>query len=64
MRSRQCLYPNISLNSGWFYNLSIPTDFDSAKSDHGAVDFVDGAIDLLQIIGVRDDLVAGDDVLC
>jgi hypothetical protein len=39
------------------------TDFDSAESDHGAVDFVHGSIDLLQIIGVGDDLVTGDDIL-
>jgi hypothetical protein len=39
------------------------TDLDRAESDHGAVDLVDGPIDLLQIVGIRDDLVASDDVL-
>lgn len=41
----------------------VHTDFDGAKSDHGAVALVDGSIDLLQIVGVGDDLVTGDNVL-
>jgi hypothetical protein len=41
----------------------VHTDFDGAEGDHGTVDLVDNAIDLLQIVGVGDDLVAGKDVL-
>jgi len=39
------------------------TDLDGALDDHGAVGLIDDAIDLLQVIGVRDDLVSGDDIL-
>lgn len=39
------------------------TDLDSAEGDHGAVDFVHGSIDLLQVIGVGDNLVTGNDIL-
>lgn len=39
------------------------TDLDGALDDHGAVDLVDDAINLLQIVRVRDDLVVGDDIL-
>lgn len=39
------------------------TDFDGALSDHGAVGLVDDAIDLLEVVRVRDDLVVGDNVL-
>jgi hypothetical protein len=41
----------------------IRTDFDGTESDHGAVNFIDNAIDFLDIVGVGDDLVTGDDVL-
>lgn len=34
------------------------TDFDSANSDHGAVGLVRDAIDLLQVEGVGDELIA------
>ena len=40
------------------------TDFDGALDDHGAVGLVGDAIDLLQVVRVRDDLVVADDVLC
>lgn len=42
---------------------SVRTDLDGALSDHGAVGLVDDAIDLLEIVRVGDDLVAGDEVL-
>ena len=38
-------------------------DLDGALLNHGAVDLVGDAIDLLEIVRVGDDLVAGDDVL-
>ncbi len=41
----------------------LPTNIDGALSDHGTVGLVDDAIDLLQVIRVRDDLVVSDDVL-
>jgi hypothetical protein len=41
----------------------IRTDFDGAERDHLTVDFVDNAIDFLEIIGVGDDLVTGDNIL-
>lgn len=34
------------------------TDFDGANSDHGAVGLVRDAIDLLQVEGVGDELIA------
>ena len=39
------------------------TDFDGIDFDHGAITFVDDPIDQLDIIRVREDLVAGDDIL-
>lgn len=39
------------------------TDVDSALSDHGAVGLVNDAIDLLEVVGVGDDLVTGEDIL-
>jgi hypothetical protein len=44
---------------GWF----VLTDFDGTKRDHGTIDFIDDIIDFLQIVGVRDDLVTGDNIL-
>lgn len=41
----------------------VRTDFDSAEGNHGAVDLVDGTIDLLQVITVGNDLVAGNNIL-
>ena len=41
----------------------VHTDFDGAKGDHLAVALVNGSIDLLQIVGVGDDLVTGKDIL-
>ena len=41
----------------------IRTDFDGTESDHGTVNFIDNAIDFLEIVGVGDDLVTGDNVL-
>jgi len=35
----------------------------AADGDLFAVGFVDGAVDLLEVVGVGDELVAGDDVL-
>jgi len=35
----------------------------STDADLLAVDFVDSAVDLLDVVRVRDDLVTGDDVL-
>lgn len=45
------------------YGRVLRTDVDSALSDHGAVSLVDSASDLLEVVGVRDDLVSGEDVL-
>lgn len=42
---------------------SVRTDVDGALGNHGAVGLVDDAIDLLEVIRVRDDLVVGDEVL-
>lgn len=42
---------------------SVRTDGDGALGNHGAVGLVDDAIDLLEVIRVRDDLVVGDEVL-
>jgi hypothetical protein len=39
------------------------TDLDVALRNHGAVGLVDDAVDLLEIIRVRDHLIAGEDVL-
>ena len=39
------------------------TDFDGTEGDHGTVDFIDNAINLFQIVGVRDDLVTGNHIL-
>jgi len=39
------------------------TDFDGALDDHGAVSLVGDAINLLQVVRVRDDLVVADNVL-
>ena len=44
-------------------NREIRTDFNSALSDHGAVGLIDDAVNLLEVVRIRDDLVAGDDVL-
>ena len=41
----------------------VRTDADGAEGDHGAVDLIGDAVDLLDVIRVRDDLVIGDDVL-
>jgi hypothetical protein len=41
----------------------IRTDFDGAQGNHGTVDLVNGAIDLLQIVGVRDNLITSEDIL-
>ena len=41
----------------------IRTDLDSTKSNHGTVDFVDGSIDFLEVVGVGDDLVTSDNIL-
>jgi hypothetical protein len=49
--------PNISRDGG------IRTDFDGAQGNHGTVDLVNGAIDLLQIVGVRDNLITSEDIL-
>ena len=38
-------------------------DLDGALLNHGAVGLIGDAIDLLEVIGVRDDLVTGDDIL-
>ena len=39
------------------------TDGNGSKSNHGTVDFVDGSIDFLEVVGVGDDLVTSDNVL-
>ena len=41
----------------------VRTDFDGAKSDHGTVDFVNNAIDFLEVVGIGNDLVTSDDIL-
>ncbi len=41
----------------------VRTDVDGAEGDHGAVDLIDDAVDLLKVVRVRDDLVIGEDVL-
>jgi hypothetical protein len=44
---------------GWL----VHTDLDGTERNHGTIDFVDDAIDFLKIVGVRDNLVTGDDIL-
>ena len=61
MHWHQCLF-SISVVLGALRG-GARTDFDGTESDHGTVDFVDDAIDLLKVVGVGDDLVAGDNVL-
>ena len=39
------------------------TDLDAALGDHGAVDLVDDTVDLGEVVRVRDDLIAADNVL-
>lgn len=39
------------------------TDVDSANGDHGAVGLVEEAIGFLQVVRIREDLVADEDVL-
>jgi hypothetical protein len=39
------------------------TNFDTTLLDHGAVGLVDDTIDLLEVVGVRDELVIVDDIL-
>ena len=39
------------------------TDVDGLEVDHGAVGLIHDAVDLLQGVRVREDLVAGDEVL-
>ena len=43
----------------------VSTDIErfTADVDHGAVDFVDDIVDVLEVVRVGDDLVAGDEVL-
>ena len=43
---------------------NVRTDIDGLLGDHGTVCFVDDAVDLLQVVGVGDDLVIGEDILC
>lgn len=39
------------------------TDLDTLDGDHGTVGLVEDIINLLQVVRVRDELVAGDDIL-
>jgi hypothetical protein len=39
------------------------TDVDGANGDHGAVGLVEEAIGFLQVVRIREDLVADEDVL-
>lgn len=39
------------------------TNADSTLLDHGTVGLVDDAIDLLEIVGVGEELVTGEDIL-
>lgn len=39
------------------------TDLDGALGDHGAVGFIDNAVDLLEVVRVRDDLVVAENIL-
>lgn len=39
------------------------TDIDGALSDHSTISLIDNAIDFLQIVRVRDDLVVSEKVL-
>ena len=41
----------------------VHTDVLATNSDTGAVGLVDDAVNLLEVVGVRDDLVTGEDVL-
>ena len=63
MRWHQCLLFHISGRSLSSRIRLVHTDFDGTEGDHGTVDFVDGTIDLLQIVRVGDDLVTGDNIL-
>ena len=63
MRWHQCLLFHISGCGLSSKILFVHTDFDGTEGNHGTVDFVDGTIDLLQIVRVGDDLVTGDNIL-
>lgn len=39
------------------------TDFHSTHSNHGAIDFVNNAIDLLHLVTIGQELVARNDIL-
>ena len=41
----------------------VRTDLDAALGDHGAVGLVDDTVDLGEVVRVRDDLIAADNVL-
>jgi hypothetical protein len=48
----------------WNRREGVLTNIDSADGDHGAVDLNHGTIvDLLDFVGVADELVAGEDIL-
>lgn len=44
-------------------HLQLHTNFDSTLLDHGTVGLVDDAINLLEVVGVGDELVTVEDVL-
>jgi hypothetical protein len=39
------------------------TNVDTALLDHGTIGLVDDAIDLLEIVGVGDELIVSEDIL-
>mgnify|MGYP006949404056 CR=1 FL=1 len=47
-----------SVTEGWLH-----TDVDTTLLDHGTVSLIDGTGDLLEVVRVGDQLVAGEDVL-
>jgi len=55
------LPPHVGLAAG--AGSGARTDVDGALDDHSAIDLVDDAINLLQIVRVRDDLVSGEGIL-
>ena len=62
----RCVGSSVCVVSVWGSALGlrgIRTDFDGAEGDHGTVNLVDNTIDFLEIIGVGDDLIIGENVL-
>ena len=63
----RCVGTSICITTLGRYYISrdgrIRTDFDGAEGDHGTIDFINGAVNLLQIVRVRDNLITSDNIL-